>query len=136
MAGVLLRQSRGDHLAGKVNLLRGRRPATFGGVRCSQGMNTFGKILLFTLLTLLALVAIHLFPILLLPIILAVAAMLVIGTMLAGGFAALAATGLSLVAVVIAVVLVALAVLSPIWLPLLAIYGLVKLCGRNGKVAA
>jgi hypothetical protein len=133
MAGVLLRQSRGDHLAGKVNLLRGRRPATFGGVRCSQGMNTFGKILLFTLL---ALVAIHLFPILLLPIILAVAAMLVIGTMLAGGFAALAATGLSLVAVVIAVVLVALAVLSPIWLPLLAIYGLVKLCGRNGKVAA
>ncbi len=130
---VLLRQSRGGYLAGKVNLLRVHGAATFRGMRCSSGMNTFGKILLFTLL---ALLVIHLCPILLIPIILAVAAMLVIGTMLAGGFAAVAATGLSLVAGLVAVALVALAVLSPVWLPLLAIYGLVKLCTRNRKIAA
>ena len=96
-------------------------------------MNTFGKILLFTLV---ALVVIHLCPILLVPVMLGVAAMLVIGTLLVGGVAAVLGTGLSLVAGVLAVVLVLLAVLAPIWLPLLAIYGLVKLCSRNRKVTA
>ena len=96
-------------------------------------MNTFGKILLFTLL---ALVVLHLFPLLLIPVGLAVAAMLALGALLVGVLAALLGTGLSLGAGVLAVVLVLVAVLAPIWLPVLAIYGLVKLCSRNDQVVA
>lgn len=96
-------------------------------------MNTLGKILLFTLL---ALVALHFFPLLLIPAGLALAALLALGALLVGVLAALLGTGLSLVAGVLAVVLVVVAVLAPIWLPALAIYGLVSLCRRNPKVAA
>lgn len=96
-------------------------------------MKTFGKILLFSFL---ALAVLHLFPILLVPVMLGLAALLVIGTVLVGVLAAVLGTGLSLVAGILAVLVVLLAVLSPLWLPALAIYGLVKLCSRNRKVAA
>jgi hypothetical protein len=96
-------------------------------------MKTLGKILLFTLL---ALVALHLFPILLLPVGLSVAALFALGAVLVGVLAALLGTGLSLVAAVLAVALVLLAVTAPLWLPALAIYGLIKLCSRNRPVAA
>lgn len=108
-------------------------PATFAGVGCYAGMKTFGKILLFVVL---GLVCVHFFPVLLLPLILGVVALLVIGTLLAGGLAALAATGLSVLAVLLTVVLVLLAVLSPIWLPVLAIAGLISLCRRPRRVPA
>ena len=107
--------------------------ATFRGERCFQGMNTLGKILLCTLL---ALVALHLFPILLIPAGLALAALLALGALLVGVLAALLGAGLSLVVGVLAVVLVVAAVLAPIWLPGLAIYGLVSLCRRPAKAAA
>jgi len=96
-------------------------------------MNTFGKILLVTLL---ALVAIHVFPVLLVPLVLAGLALLITGLALAGGLIGVAATGLTLVAGVLAVLLVVAALLAPIWLPGLAIYGIVVLCRRNSKVAA
>ena len=132
MAGSYL-DCRGEDIARGTSIYCGAgSAATFGGELCSQVMNTFGKILLFTLL---ALVVLHLFPLLLIPIVLVVAALLAIGTLLAGGFGALAAAGLSLLAGVLGVVLVLLAELSPVCVPLLAIYGLVKLCSRNRKVA-
>jgi len=96
-------------------------------------MKTFWKVLLIALL---ALVCLKLCPILFIPVMLGFAAMLVIGTLLAGGLAALAATGLSLVAGLLAVTLVVLAVLSPIWLPILAVFGLISLCRRGRRTAA
>jgi MYXO-CTERM domain-containing protein len=84
-------------------------------------MKTFLKILLFGLL---AVVVIHVFPLLLVPATLSVVVMLGLGVLLVGVLAAL-----------LAVALVVLTVLSPLWLPLLAVFGLVSLCRRRPVAA-
>lgn len=84
-------------------------------------MKTFLKILLFVLL---AMVVIHIFPLLLVPATLSVVVMLGLGALLVGVLAAL-----------LAVALVVLTVLSPLWLPLLAVFGLVSLCRRRPVAA-
>ena len=84
-------------------------------------MKTFLKILLFVLL---AMVVIHVFPLLLVPATLSVLVMLGIGAVLVGVLAA-----------VLAVALVILTVLSPLWLPGLAVLGLVSLCRRRPAAA-
>lgn len=82
-------------------------------------MNTFLKVLLAAVLLI---VAIKLSPIL---FIAAVAGLLVA--------AVLGAVGLSLLAVLVAVVLAFAVALSPIWIPVLCVIGLVKLFTRQGR---
>jgi hypothetical protein len=104
-------------------------------------MNTFLKTSLKVLLVLLAAVLLFkLLPVLAIPLFLAIGIILGIGGLLAGGLA-LAAT--ALVATVLSLCVVALAVvgvLSPIWLPVLAIFGVVvlvrKLSHRDTVVAS
>ena len=85
-------------------------------------MKTFLKILLFVVL---ALVAIKLLPV-----------TLALACVLAGGCALIAAVGVSVMAVGLGVTLAIAALLSPIWLPILAIVGLIMLIKRgNGATA-
>jgi hypothetical protein len=95
-------------------------------------MKPFLKILLIVVAVL---VCLHFLPVLLIPVFLGVAALVMVGLAVAGGLVGVAATGITLVATVLAVALIVLAVLAPIWLPVLAVYGLVMLCRRNRKVA-
>lgn len=80
-------------------------------------MKTFLKILV---LTLVALVVIELFPLLMIPVVIALGAAIVAMAALAGG-----------AAVVIAAVLALLVVLSPLWIPVLAVMGIIALCRRS-----
>ena len=82
-------------------------------------MKTFLKVLL---LVLLALVAIKLLP-------------LTIGLGFAAGFflVGLIAVGVSLVAAISALALVAAAVLSPVWIPVLLLVGLIALIKRSSR---
>lgn len=96
-------------------------------------MNTFLKVLLFVIL---GLVCLKLLPFLFIPVALAFAGLLAVGALLMGGVATVAATGLTVVAGILAVALVLVAALSPIWIPVLAIVGLVSLCRRGGKATA
>jgi hypothetical protein len=86
------------------------------------GMKTFLKILL---LVVVALVAIKLLPI-----------ALVAGCVAAALVAVLAILGVSLAAAVVVAALVVAAVLSPIWLPVLVIVGVIALCKRLSRPAA
>ena len=87
------------------------------------------------LIILVALLCFRILPVLLLPVFIGLVAALAIGALLLGGLATVAATGISVVAGVLAVVLVLLVALSPIWVPVLAIVGLVSLFRRNRKPA-
>ena len=85
-------------------------------------MKTFLKVLL---LVIAAIVAVKLLPI-----------AFVVGCAAAVLVAALAILGVSLAAVVIVGSLVVAALLSPIWLPVLAVVGIVALCKRLSRPAA
>ena len=60
----------------------------------------------------------------------------VVGCLVALPVAGLAIAGVSLVGAALIALLVAAAVLSPVWLPVLAIVGIVALCRRKSRVAA
>ena len=96
-------------------------------------MKTFLKILLAVLAVL---VCLKILPFLFGVAVVDLAGALAAGVVLVGGVASLAAVGLSVVAAILAVVLVAAAVLAPIWLPVLAVVGLISLCRRNRPVTA
>ncbi len=80
-------------------------------------MKTFLKILV---LALLALVVIKLFPLLMIPVVVALVGLLIAGAALAGG-----------ALVVLMVTLALLAALSPIWIPVLVVIGLISLIRRT-----
>lgn len=84
-------------------------------------MNTFLKVFLIVIG---AVIAVKLLP-------LAFGLVCGVAALLAG----LAILGVSLVALLACAVLVVAAVLSPIWVPVLAIVGIVALCRRNGGAA-
>jgi hypothetical protein len=79
-------------------------------------MKTFLKVLLVVIL---AMVAIKLLP-----------ATFALGCILAVGLAILAAVGVSVLAIGLYVALAIVALLSPIWLPILAIVGIIALIKR------
>jgi hypothetical protein len=81
-------------------------------------MNTFLKIILFLVL---AIVAIKLFPL-----------TLALGIVLALTIGCAAFVGFSVVAAVLVVALAAVAALAPIWLPALAVIGIIALCKKAG----
>ena len=85
-------------------------------------MKTFLKI---ALLVVLALVAIKLLPL-----------TLALGCLLGLAVAALLAVGVSALAGMIAIALVVVAALAPLWIPVLAIVGLVSLLRRGGRRGA
>ena len=99
----------------------------------SFDMHTFFKLVLLTLLV--VLIA-HLWPIVVLPFALIGLAMLVLGGVTAGGVAVVLTVGLALMGIVLGVVLSLAAALSPIWIPVLLILGLISLSKRKTNVAA
>ena len=80
-------------------------------------MKTFLRVLLCVVVTV---VAFKLLPVLMVPVVL-------------GGLAAAAGVGLILLLVLLAVALAVVAVLAPIWIPVLAIVGLVALIRRANR---
>lgn len=85
-------------------------------------MNAFWKILL---LVVVAIVAIKLLPV-----------TLVLGAAVGGVLALCAALGVSVVVLLVGSVLLLAAVLSPIWLPILALVGVVALIRRSSRPPA
>ena len=61
---------------------------------------------------------------------------LVAGCFLTAGITAAAVAGFSVLAAFFAVVFVLAVLLSPIWVPVLAIIGLIALCRRSGRTSA
>lgn len=95
---------------------------TFAALPGFWGMNTFLKVFL---LALLALVVIKLAPVLMIPAFIAFIGLLIAGIAMAGGLVLL-----------LVVTLAVLAALSPLWIPVLAIVGLVALCRRGSRKVA
>ena len=95
------------------------------------------KTFLFVLLALVgAVVVVHLLPLALAPVIVVVGLLLLIGGLLAGGAAAIVAAVLALLVGLLAGGLALVVILAPIWIPLLAIVGLIALIKRlNAKSA-
>lgn len=91
-------------------------------------MNTPVKILLCIVA---ALIAIKLLPLLLIPLALVGAAVLVVVGLLFSGVVAVAGAGLGLIVALLAIC----AVLSPIWVPVLAVVGVIALIRRSGRSA-
>lgn len=87
--------------------------ATFRGVQGFWGMNTFLKVVLVVLAVIVA--------VKLLPVALAMACLV------AGAVAVVGALGLSLAAGIVGMGLLLAVVLSPIWLPIMALVGIVAL---------
>jgi hypothetical protein len=114
-------------------------PGAFGGISATfapaggyRSMKTFLKILLCVAVGLMLL---KLFPILLAPAMVSVVVMLVVGAVMLAAAGGIAVGALALLAVALVAVLVLAAALSPIWLPVLAIMGLVSLCRRRPRAA-
>ena len=103
-----------------------------GRRRVLGGMKTFLKIVLFSVLVL---VLIKVFPVLLAPAFVAAAVMLVVGAVALAGLGAVVAAGLTAALFVLAIFLVVAAVLSPVWLPILALVGFISLLRRQPKTA-
>ena len=101
--------------------LRFQVPATFRQERCFSAMKSFLKILFVAALLI---VAIKLSPVIFLGAL--------VGLLVA---AVLGAVGLSLVAALVAIALALAVALSPIWIPVLAVMGLVSLLRKNGQAS-
>lgn len=85
-------------------------------------MNTFLKVLVVAVAVI---VAIKLLPITLL-----------VGCIIGGAALVMTVVGLSAVAIIVAVALALLAALSPVWLPVLAIVGIIALVRRSSRKPA
>jgi hypothetical protein len=123
--------------ADKAGFLRprwsGPGAATFRRAPGFDDMKTFLKV---ALIVLLALVALKLLPILMVPVVLTGVLLLGLLGLALGGLTAAAGVG---VAVVVALAIAAVAIvaaLSPIWLPVLAIVGLIALIKRSSRAKA
>jgi hypothetical protein len=98
-----------------------------------SGMKTFLKVLLFVLLGLLA---IKLLPFVLLPVFVVGIGLLLAGGLAFSGIAAAAGIGVAVLVAVVALLVVLVAVLSPIWIPVLAVVGLIALIRRSSRAVA
>ena len=96
-------------------------------------MNTFFKVLLIVLLTA---IAIKLMPFFLFPFVVIGSALLAVVGLVLGGIATVAGVAVAVVAALLAVILALAALLSPIWIPILIIVGLIALVRRSNRVAA
>ncbi|HRE80457.1 MAG TPA: hypothetical protein PLN52_05375 [Opitutaceae bacterium] len=93
-------------------------------------MTTFLKVLVVALLVL---VAIKLWPLIALVLGFIGCLLMAVGGGLLGGISALAAGAIAILAVVVSVGFTALVLLSPIWIPLLMVLGVIALCRRLAR---
>ena len=96
-------------------------------------MNTFLKVLLYIVLTL---IAIKLMPLFALAFMLAGAGLLVLAGLVFSGVAAIAGFGVAGLTVVITALVAVIAVLSPIWIPVLIVVGIIALVRRSSRTTA
>jgi hypothetical protein len=96
--------------------------ATFRGPLGFKGMKTFLKILLIVMA---AIVAVKLLPF-----------ALALGCVVAAGMGVVAVIGFSLAAGLLGAALLLALVLSPIWLPVMALVGIIALVKKTGTKAA
>jgi hypothetical protein len=95
-----------------------------------SGMKTFLTVLVYVLL---ALLAIKLLPFLFLPVLVAGVGLLIAAGLAFGGVAAVAGMGIAAAVLILGVLIVLVTILSPIWLPILAIVGLIALIRRSNR---
>ncbi len=96
-------------------------------------MKTFLKVLLVFAI---AALVIHLWPVAAVPLALGGMIALLIGLVFAGGVAVVGGVLLTVVCALVGVLIALAAASSPIWLPILAIVGLVALLRRGSRTAA
>lgn len=96
-------------------------------------MKTFLKILLAILVVA---VAVKLLPLLMIPVVLGLVAFGLIALLLTGGVAFIASVGVGLLGALFALTVTLAAILSPIWVPILAVIGLISLIRRNRRARA
>lgn len=106
--------------------------ATFRDMPGSENMHTFAKILLFALI---ALLVAHFWPLALFPLLLVGGVMLVLGAAAAGTVGIVLSIVVGLLGALLGLVCTAAAVLSPIWIPLALILGIVWLARRASRPA-
>lgn len=107
--------------------------ATFCGVRGFLGMKTFLKVVLILIA---AVIVVKLLPALLLVGGLSLGGLVLLGLGLLAVGGLLGAVGLSFAAAVVVAGLVVAVVLSPVWVPVLIIVGIVALVRRGSRRAA
>ena len=125
MVSVMTAQTTGRGGAGfkrQENSGEARALATFRGEPGFLDMKTFLKVVL---LVIAAVIAVKLLPL-----------TLGLGILLGVSIVGLAAVGVSALALILGLGLVLAAVLSPIWIPVLAIVGLVALIKRSSRPSA
>lgn len=96
-------------------------------------MKTFFQILLCVLLVV---VAIKLLPFILFPLVIGGGALLLIALLALGGVVTVAGLGVAAAATLLAVAIALIAALSPIWIPVLAVVGIIALIRRSKRTAA
>jgi hypothetical protein len=95
-------------------------------------MKTFlGTCLKVLLVVALGIVIIHVWPVALVPLVIGLLAGLVLGGLLLTGLVAVGATGLGVVIGLLAMAVVLLALLSPVWIPVAVILGIVWLVKKS-----
>jgi len=107
-----------------------KRRATFGGVAGCWGMKTFLKVVLILIA---AVIVVKLLPALLLIGGLSLGGLVLVGLGLLALGGLLGAVGLSVAAASLAIGLVVALALSPLWVPVLLIVGIVALMRRNSR---
>ena len=93
-------------------------------------MNTFLKVLLYVVLTL---IAIKLLPFFMGAVLLGGAGLLLLAGLAVGGIAAIASCGVAGLTVVLTALVAVVAVLSPIWIPVLVVVGIIALIRRSSR---
>lgn len=107
-----------------------RLPATFSRVLGSWGMKTFLKILLIVAV---AALVVHLWPVAAVPIVAGLVVALAVGGVFAGVVALVLGVLVCIALAVLGVAVGLLAALSPIWIPLLLIVGIVGLVKASSR---
>lgn len=100
---------------------------------CSLRMNTFLKVIIVVIA---AVLIAHFWPLALLPLLIAAGAVILIGALTAGGAAVVFSVICSILGVAIGLVCTVAAVLSPVWIPLLLVVGLIALIRRSSGATA
>ncbi len=110
------------------------RSATLGRLACLVGMKTFlwgcGKVLLVVAL---ALVIIHLWPVTVVPLAVGFLLVLGLGVALMLALAMAGALGLAAVTGLVAAGVALLAVLAPVWIPVMVVVGIIALVRKTGS---
>ncbi len=87
-----------------------------------------------------AIVLVHLWPWVMVPVVVGLVFVLGLGALLLAGLATVGAVGVVVIVGLLAAAIALLALLSPVWIPVLAVVGMVwlmkKLCGSKARTVA